>query len=65
MAFVHVVVEGHDVYFPEHSIFWIEVKRSYEDDELRHVTTICGKHESGLKYEQAFDCEPKFLPSNG
>lgn len=63
MAFVHVVDEGHDVYFPEHVVFWVEAFRSHGTPKDPHKTTICYRDENGVITEHVFKCMPSFVPS--
>ena len=64
MAFVRVLNDDHEIFFPEHSIFWMTV-RKFGDVVNGHYyeTTICHKTVDGFEMEETYRGLPSFHPS--
>ena len=64
MAFVRVFNDDHEVFLPEHSIFWMTIRKSVDVvDGQCYETTICHKTVEGFAMEETYRGLPSFHPS--
>lgn len=64
MAFVRVINDDYELFFPEHGIFWMTIRKSVDvADGQCYETTICHKTVDGFAMEETYRGLPSFRPS--